>query len=118
MYICYCPLRDPNWNKNIVLYCIVLYAQKGRNAAYDKVPKFTFVFPSPIIDNPLVTRTKHMSMSGVINAKFATFSKITRHIGKRWSSKCHVEHVRIFMHSARYDKYPSVQKREVREVIF
>ena len=23
MYICYCPLRDPNWNKNIVLYCIV-----------------------------------------------------------------------------------------------
>ena len=24
MYICYCPLRDPNWNKNIVLYCIVL----------------------------------------------------------------------------------------------
>ena len=29
MYICYCPLRDLNWNKNIlysiVLYCIVLY---------------------------------------------------------------------------------------------
>ena len=25
MYICHCPLRDPNWNKNIVLYCIVLY---------------------------------------------------------------------------------------------
>ena len=25
MYICYCPLRDPNWNKNIVLYCIVLF---------------------------------------------------------------------------------------------
>ena len=26
MYICYCPLRDPNWNKKycIVLYCIVL----------------------------------------------------------------------------------------------
>ena len=23
MYICYCPLRDPNWNK--ILYCIVLY---------------------------------------------------------------------------------------------
>ena len=23
LYICYCPLRDPNWNKNIVLYCIV-----------------------------------------------------------------------------------------------
>ena len=23
MCICYCPLRDPNWNKNIVLYCIV-----------------------------------------------------------------------------------------------
>ena len=22
MYICYCPLRDLNWNKNIVLYCI------------------------------------------------------------------------------------------------
>ena len=20
-----CPLRDPNWNKNIVLYCIVYY---------------------------------------------------------------------------------------------
>ena len=28
MYICYCPLRDPNWNKNIVLYCIVLYCCK------------------------------------------------------------------------------------------
>jgi hypothetical protein len=27
MYICYCPLRDLNWNKIycIVLYCIVLY---------------------------------------------------------------------------------------------
>ena len=27
MYICYCPLRDLIWNKNIVLYCIfiVLY---------------------------------------------------------------------------------------------
>ena len=24
MYICYCPSRDLNWNKNIVLYCIVL----------------------------------------------------------------------------------------------
>ena len=23
MYICYCPLRDPNWNT--ILYCIVLY---------------------------------------------------------------------------------------------
>ena len=22
MYICYCPLRDPNWNK--ILYCIVI----------------------------------------------------------------------------------------------
>ena len=29
MYICYCPLRDPNWNKNIVLYCIVLYTLAG-----------------------------------------------------------------------------------------
>ena len=25
MYICYCPLRDPNWNK--ILYCIV-YSKK------------------------------------------------------------------------------------------
>ena len=25
--ICYCPLRDLNWNKNIVLYCIVCVNQ-------------------------------------------------------------------------------------------
>ena len=40
MYICYCPLRDPNWNKNIVLYCIVVmphdedYNRSNRYAAY------------------------------------------------------------------------------------
>ena len=34
MYICYCPLRDPNWNKNIVLYCIVLYSNHGNTHEY------------------------------------------------------------------------------------
>ena len=29
MYICYCPLRDPNWNKNIVLYCIIEVVTKA-----------------------------------------------------------------------------------------
>ena len=36
MYICYCPLRDPNWNKNIVLYCTGTYILQANRASFNR----------------------------------------------------------------------------------
>ena len=44
MYICYCPLRDPNWNKYcIVLYCISIFFMDKNVIDKTKLTPFKFI---------------------------------------------------------------------------
>jgi hypothetical protein len=46
LYICYCPLRNPNWNK--ILYCIVLYCIYTMHFTSFRVNLFL-----PLVSKPL-----------------------------------------------------------------
>ena len=72
MYICYCPLRDPNWNKNIVLYCIVLYWLRGK-IVYPIKNRF---FNTPLEPNDFF-RTRVLLFTGLIQCRLNAWAHWT-----------------------------------------